>query len=331
MRFTTPFLLFRCVFWTAMILYMAALPTGLKAEEFKTGDLKGLSGIILFSANVGQSEKIFALDLDAQRVRKLIDGPGNNTYPSWSPDGTRFVFASDRDGNSEIYLANWDGTNLTRLTSNNVNDDNPSWGAGASTVVYYSDKAPDGKDSNIVSLDVSSGKETPLTRFDRRNTTPRSSPDGTSVIYSTNRFWPGWDICEWIIGRKSERCLLSGAQTYCRPSFSPDGKYIAYSFGAFSDIDIATFEVATKKEKRITSMPGKEYDVIWSPEGDLLAFTAEDGRSNIFNIYASTLKGDTRPLLLSPHSIRFLSWSRVKTIELEAQRIREQQLSGKEG
>ena len=39
-------------------------------------------------------------------------------YPSFSPDGSKIAFSSDRDGNYEIYVMNADGSNQTRLTNN---------------------------------------------------------------------------------------------------------------------------------------------------------------------------------------------------------------------
>ena len=43
--------------------------------------------------------------------------PGDMS-PSWSPDGNKITFYSNRDGNSEIYVMNADGTGQTRLTNN---------------------------------------------------------------------------------------------------------------------------------------------------------------------------------------------------------------------
>ncbi len=57
----------------------------------------------------------------------LTNNIANDRYPSWSPDGKKIVFASDRDFNSEIYIMNADGTNQTRLTRNSIDDNQPAW------------------------------------------------------------------------------------------------------------------------------------------------------------------------------------------------------------
>ena len=37
---------------------------------------------------------------------------------SWSPDGKKIAFRSNRDGNYEIYVMNADGSEQTNLTNN---------------------------------------------------------------------------------------------------------------------------------------------------------------------------------------------------------------------
>jgi hypothetical protein len=56
-----------------------------------------------------------------------LTSTGDNFVPEPSPDGRKITFASDRDGNHEIYTMNFDGSAQIRLTNNAVLDDAPSW------------------------------------------------------------------------------------------------------------------------------------------------------------------------------------------------------------
>ena len=40
----------------------------------------------------------------------------NDFFPTWSPDGSRIAFVSDRDGDPDIYLMDADGSNVVQLT-----------------------------------------------------------------------------------------------------------------------------------------------------------------------------------------------------------------------
>ncbi|MCB9683969.1 MAG: PD40 domain-containing protein [Alphaproteobacteria bacterium] len=47
----------------------------------------------------------------------LLDGPGPDEHPSWSPDGERLVFSSSRSGNPQLWMATAGGTDPVQLTS----------------------------------------------------------------------------------------------------------------------------------------------------------------------------------------------------------------------
>ncbi len=68
------------------------------------------------------------MNLDGSGKRQLTFPSGyQDMRPNYSPDGTKIVFASTRDGQSEIYVMNADGSGQTRLTNNGARDWNPAW------------------------------------------------------------------------------------------------------------------------------------------------------------------------------------------------------------
>ena len=56
--------------------------------------------------------------------------------PLWSPDGERIAFASERDGNPELYVMNADGSAVTRLTYNDAADIFPAWSPNGNKIAF---------------------------------------------------------------------------------------------------------------------------------------------------------------------------------------------------
>jgi TolB protein len=87
---------------------------------------------------------IFVSDIDGFNVTgdsQLTNDDAVDDNPTWSPDGNRIAFDSDRDGKSQIYVMNDDGSGLTRLTNNSFADTDPDWSPAAPTVGPFTDVA----------------------------------------------------------------------------------------------------------------------------------------------------------------------------------------------
>jgi TolB protein len=67
-----------------------------------------------------------------------VTGNGQAWDPSWSPDGTRIVFARQTPPNrdAEIWVMNADGTNQTRLTFEAPQDTDPAWSPDGTKIVW---------------------------------------------------------------------------------------------------------------------------------------------------------------------------------------------------
>jgi Tol biopolymer transport system component len=72
--------------------------------------------------------EICVVTVSSAIVTRLSINSTNDEGPTWSPDGTKIAFSSNRNGNFEIYAMNGDGTGVTRLTSNAASDVEPAWG-----------------------------------------------------------------------------------------------------------------------------------------------------------------------------------------------------------
>jgi Tol biopolymer transport system component len=73
-------------------------------------------------------DDVYVMNADGSGKVNLTSNPERDTSPTWSPDGMRIAFASDRDGDYEIYTMRSDGSNVAHVTANsNTKDVDPDW------------------------------------------------------------------------------------------------------------------------------------------------------------------------------------------------------------
>jgi hypothetical protein len=98
----------------------------------------------------------------------------------YSPDGTKIVFQSFRDGQSEIYVMNPDGSGQTRLTNNSALDSAPAWSPDGTKILFTSTR----DDPMSQSLYVMNADGSNQTRVTTGSDGAWRNPPAPPVIYA---------------------------------------------------------------------------------------------------------------------------------------------------
>jgi Tol biopolymer transport system component len=90
-------------------------------------------------------------------TRTLELNPGQGRAPSWSPDGKRLAFESNRAsaiGLYAIFLINRDGTGLTQVTDTVLNADHPVWSPAGHELAFSARESIWTKDRGIAVVEI---------------------------------------------------------------------------------------------------------------------------------------------------------------------------------
>jgi len=129
---------------------------------------------------------LFILDPQGPKFTRLAETrTASEWVPNWSPDGKKIAFASDRDGDSEVYVINVDGSGLVQLTENDGYDGRPRWSPDGTQIAFETDR--DG-DWDIFLMNADGSNVHPLTVNAKASDWMEAwSPDGKWLVYVSSQ------------------------------------------------------------------------------------------------------------------------------------------------
>ncbi|MBY0496747.1 MAG: amidohydrolase family protein [Cyanobacteria bacterium] len=238
-----------------------------------------VNATIAFVSEREDRRGIWAIDTAAASERSIAPAPGALSAPSWSPDGSKVIFNVIANNRSNLLI---DGKEITR--DEDVFPFRAHW-VSPTEILYTAD-------GKIKTRGIAGGDAVPIeftaaisfTRtpyktlvrdFDSRSaqpvrgiTSPIISPDGTQVAFIALG-----DLWLMPIGG-SARKLTNDRFVEVDPTWSPDGRSIAFSSDRDGTTDLWVRDIASGADKKVASDARK---ASWAPRGNEIAYIDRDG------------------------------------------------------
>ncbi|MBQ7567356.1 PD40 domain-containing protein [bacterium] len=208
-------------------------------------NLCAANNTLAFSALIGNNWHVYTANLNTNEVRHLAGGRTDARHPVWFPDGSKIVFETDTWGQSELAVIDVASAQIQRLTFNQCINRYPAISPDGNKVAYTSwmngtanifeltfDTAylarPEAW-SNAWKTDSLIKKRHQLTKGHRPCTRPSWNRNSQQVAFECLD-----QRTSFIATNSADKDANKTMRQLCvnahNPAWSPDGKYILYSF-----------------------------------------------------------------------------------------------------
>ncbi|MCB0359190.1 MAG: PD40 domain-containing protein [Bdellovibrionales bacterium] len=265
-------------------------------------------GRLAFTAVSDSDQNIYMVDFARLQIRPLIATKSFEAHPRWSPDGTKLLYQSNQAGSFDIWIANSDGSSPRRLTEDAGDEVEAAWSPDGTQIVFEQRRPGS---SDLVVLTLASGERKVVVSGRHRNTDAAWSPRGGSLLYASDKNWPGSDLFLLDLASGKTDTITEGSELYAKPAWHPDGARFAFTHNKHSVSDIYVLEKGATEPRVMAQDQSFKTDPAWISSGEGLFFVrAVTPNKDPFELwFIGKASGGAVRVMKADYSVRHPSWT----------------------
>ena len=246
---------------------------------------------IVFGVRTDTTADIYSELADGTDLHQLTSGTGSHLCPAPSRDAREIAYCSDASGTFEIWMMQADGTKQTQLTKLGGRALFPDI-SPAGTIAFAGTEGSD-PHNEIFLVDAATGAGlVALTscaggKEGCANDYPEFSPDGKQIVFTHQDDYDGTNGINqqvWVmnVDGSNAHAVTTGSEPKDQlPTWSPDGKSIAYASGKPDSEGIWVVGADGTNPRQLSGCmagaaapcaAGSDWGPTWSPDGTDIAF-----------------------------------------------------------
>ena len=266
---------------------------------------------IVFVKEAGRGIKeIYQVDRDGANAFPLTAHRSLTISPTVAADG-RLAYVTYKGGAPEIWGQRTPGGPHVKLYPLSNKPEGhcfcPSWSPdGKRLALVQGDRRGN---TDIVILDVASGRVRRLTDSNCINTDPSWNPAGTQLAFTSDREGGPQVFLMGDDGSNVRRLTQEGTYNGS-PAWSPSGSMIAYVSRFEGKFDLFVYKLGEGKSYQITTGIASSESPSWSPDERRIVFSS--GSRGGMQLYTTDLSGNTLHKLIDPDGCQSPKWTRSR-------------------
>ncbi len=192
---------------------------------------------------------------------------------------TRVVFVAESGPKlarvKRLAIMDQDGANPEYLTNDSYIVMSPRFSSTSQQITYMALR-PTG--ATVYLLNIETGRQETVGRFNGMVMSPRFSPDGTKIAFSVERAG-NVDVYSMDLRTRESKRLTVDPSIDISPSFSPNGGQLVFSSDRAGSPQLYVMNADGSGVHRISFGAGRYNAPVWSPKGDFIAFVKQTGGS----------------------------------------------------